>query len=118
MIRIAFMIFFALITSDVFAAPITVLGCSARTGQAVVVLSMAEGNWVGFSARTSSGEIIDVPPVPKSKFGIAGTGSHQFRFKANKEIVEVRSSTWKNYNKKTKLMEGRLNDTGWVGCDN
>jgi hypothetical protein len=98
------------------AGMIDVTACDARGGTAAVVIAGAGGKWVGFSARTSSGKIIDVPPVKKSKFGWAGSGSRMFRFGANKNVTEVRSSTWKRYNKKTNLMEERMDDTGWVSC--
>ncbi|MBM9518739.1 hypothetical protein JWG39_02760 [Desulforhopalus vacuolatus] len=106
-------IFFAY--SQATAGMIDVTVCDARGGTATVVIANTDGKWVGFSARTSSGEIIDIPPIKKSKFGWVG-GSHMFRFGANKGVTEVRSSTWKSYNKKTNLMEERIDDTGWVPC--
>lgn len=35
----------------------------------------------------------------------------------SKGITEARSSTWRKYNKKTNLMEERVDDTGWTQCN-
>lgn len=52
------------ITSGVAqAGSIDVTACDARGGSAAVVIAGAGGDWVGFSARTSSDEIIDAPPA-------------------------------------------------------
>lgn len=112
------MVFISMVFGSVIAnaGMINVIVCDARDGTAVVVIAGAGGKWVGFSARTSSGKIIDIPPVKKSEFGWADSGSHMFRFGANKNVIEVRFSTWKRYNKKTNLIEERIDDTGWVSC--
>ena len=113
-----FLLFCVLInlTGNCQAGMIDVTSCDPRGGSAAVVIAGAGGSWVGFSGRTSSGKIIDVPPVKKSQFGMAGSGSHLFRFGSNKNVVEVRASSWKKFNRKTNLMETRLDDTGWVKC--
>lgn len=103
------------IYSNAYAGSISVEGCSKSTGRAVVVLLNASGNWIGFSAKTSSGEIIDVSPQKFAKFEVK-SGARQFKFGSNNDVVEVRSSTWMNFNKKTNLMEQRMDDTGWVEC--
>ena len=115
---LSMMVFVSMVLGSVVvnAGMIQIAACDARSGVAVVVIAGAGGKWVGFSARTSSGKIIDIPPVKESEFGWAGSGSHKFYFGANKNVTEVRSSTWKRYNKKTNLMEERIDDTGWVSC--
>ena len=98
--------------------------CSPEIGTVTVVLSKAKGKWLGFSGRTSSGEIVDYPPVKMSESGMLVTmiglgtnGGQVFELgQRGRELSEVRASTWKRYNEKTSLMEARIEDTGWVSC--
>lgn len=104
-----------LFSSSTYAAKITIGACDP-SGNALVVLAGADGKWLGFSAKTNKGEIIDLTPVLIKDVGWAGSGSKNFSFSGYKGIVSVRASTWKSFDKKSNSMETRLDDTGWVAC--
>ena len=95
-------------------AKITIPACGVSTGQVTVVMVLPKGKWLGFSGRTSSGRIIDYPPV---KIGSTSISEIFVLGSRGRQISEVRASTWKNYNRKTNLMERRIEDTGWVRCN-
>jgi hypothetical protein len=95
--------------STIAHAEMKIAACG--NGSAVVTWANAKGKWIGFSALTNSGKIIDVAPVKMPNFGIGGSKSFSFR---GAGVTEVRSSTWKDFKKG--LMVDRLDDTGWVRC--
>ncbi len=114
--------FFALLLATSFASPclpassntLDVTACGTRG--ATIVLQRANGKWLGVSAMTDSGKILDFPPRKVKELGTLGIGSHKVTFGGSSSVEQVRASTWSNFNDKTGLMEERLDDTGWVDC--
>jgi len=78
-------------------------------GSTNITYIAVKGKWIGFSAKTNSGRIIDEPP---KKVSITKTGGENINFPSG--ISAVRSSTWKAY--KNGSMQTRYNDSGWVSC--
>lgn len=112
---------FGLLLLGLFSLPsysgqVSIPACDARSGNATVVLAGVKGKWVGFSARTGSGVIIDLSPEKVKDFGGFGSGSKIFHFGGNKGVTSVRASTWADFDKKKNLMEDRKDDSGWVSC--
>ena len=97
-------------------ADLSIPDCSPGIGSVTVVLSKTKGKWLGFSGRTSSGRIVDYPPVKMSQsgtlvttFGLGANGGQVFELgHEGRGISEARASTWKKYNTKTKS-DGRSN---------
>lgn len=103
-----------LVTLIVSANPVSAgqLLINACMGSSAAVSAVGvKGKWLGFSVKTSSGEIRDVSPV---KVSLGGMYQGRFRFNG-KDVVSARASTWDK--KKGNGMQGRRDDTGWVNCN-
>lgn len=86
--------------------------CSDKQANVSLGYSAAAGKYLGFSARLSSGKIVDFDHIKIGRI-ISGTSKN---YNIPKNTDAVRASTWKNYNKNTKLMAERVYDTGWISC--
>nr|VFK48824.1 MAG: hypothetical protein BECKTC1821E_GA0114239_11349 [Candidatus Kentron sp. TC]VFK52229.1 MAG: hypothetical protein BECKTC1821D_GA0114238_11599 [Candidatus Kentron sp. TC] len=115
--KIIFLVLFILLMPVSASAWVKVVICDPESA-ANVTVSNDKGKWLGFSAKTKSGEIIDFEPHKLNYLtGIGTVADGNNYYFNNDNIVKVRASTWKNYNNSSELMEGRLSDTGWVSCE-
>ncbi len=98
-----------LTTGTANAGQLVITSCSGDSASINAV--GVKGKWLGFSVKTSSGEIRDVSP---EKLNFGGLYQGILRFNGN-NVISARASTWDKY--KNGKMVNRREDTSWIVCN-